>query len=410
MRLWQLPETGFGQALPPERGAFVLLGGKGVAERKFDTLAEAVQRAIAGDTIEIRGDGPFVSEAINIQSTAVTIRAGERFRPVLRFETQSWEEASGIFTACIKTNAPLVLEGLEFGRLNPPPKVENFKFFVCSSKAPLHVANCRFLTPHETCIQVVRSPLCVVRNCELLNGDASSVSGNQSSGGQWIIDNCLQVAKTPLRYFQGSDDAEPHGGSIQLTRSSLVANRAVWHDLSKVSALPDGGQNFKPIRLEVSGRILAADTVLTFNQDERFHSLKAAEAETMLAGLLDWQGHGNLYGDNLLRWSISAKPLPPHGPQSLADWKKFWTSSETDSLQGRVRFQGGDLLSRVATAPETITPEDFRLRSDSPGYRAGPDGKDLGADVDLVGPGEAYERWKQTPEYQEWLEHTGQQP
>ena len=39
---------------------------------------------------------------------------------------------------------------------------------------------------------------------------------------------------------------------------------------------------------------------------------------------------------------------------------------------------------------------------------SGPGGKDLGADVDLVGPGPAYERWKKTPEYQQWLKDSGQ--
>jgi hypothetical protein len=38
-----------------------------------------------------------------------------------------------------------------------------------------------------------------------------------------------------------------------------------------------------------------------------------------------------------------------------------------------------------------VTPPDRRQRD-----------KDLGADVDLVGPGAAYERWRQTPAYQEW--------
>jgi hypothetical protein len=28
--------------------------------------------------------------------------------------------------------------------------------------------------------------------------------------------------------------------------------------------------------------------------------------------------------------------------------------------------------------------------------------------VDLVGPGPAYERWKKTPEYQQWLNDTKQ--
>jgi hypothetical protein len=59
-------------------------------------------------------------------------------------------------------------------------------------------------------------------------------------------------------------------------------------------------------------------------------------------------------------------------------------------------------------APEKLTSDDFRLHPDSGGYHAGSDGKDLGADVDLVGPGPAYERWKKTPEYQQWLKDTGQ--
>ena len=66
------------------------------------------------------------------------------------------------------------------------------------------------------------------------------------------------------------------------------------------------------------------------------------------------------------------------------------------------------MLAKMQATPELITAADFRLRPDSPGYRAGKDGKDLGADVDLVGPGPAYERWKKTPEYQEWLKDTGQ--
>jgi hypothetical protein len=72
------------------------------------------------------------------------------------------------------------------------------------------------------------------------------------------------------------------------------------------------------------------------------------------------------------------------------------------------RYQGGDLLAKVNLAPEQLTPEDFRLRPDSAGYRAGKNNKDLGAEVDLVGPGKAYERWKKTPKYQEWLKETGQ--
>jgi hypothetical protein len=58
--------------------------------------------------------------------------------------------------------------------------------------------------------------------------------------------------------------------------------------------------------------------------------------------------------------------------------------------------------------PREVTADDFRLRPDSAGYQVGKDGKDLGADMDLVGPGAAFDRWMKTPEYQQWLKDTGQ--
>ena len=124
-----------------------------------------------------------------------------------------------------------------------------------------------------------------------------------------------------------------------------------------------------------------------------------------------WRGEYNAYA---LRPRF---PLPSvHGRaawtpatiKQLDEWRQFSGSAERECIQGSVKFQGGDLLARAANAPEQLTPEDFRLRPDSAGYRAGPDGKDLGADIDLVGPGPAYERWKKTPAYQEWLKDAGQ--
>ncbi len=87
---------------------------------------------------------------------------------------------------------------------------------------------------------------------------------------------------------------------------------------------------------------------------------------------------------------------------------------EALGLRRRGRHRGAHQVSgrrparQVKHEPEKLTPDDFRLHADSPGHRAGPDGKDLGADVDLVGPGAAYERWKKTPEYEQWLKAAGQ--
>src|SRR5439155_23094350 len=121
-----------------ESGAFVLLAaGK---EHKFDTLAEAVQSASDGDTIEVRGNGPFLSQPINCQRTALTIRAGEGFRPVIKLSPEAVPHKGPLLT----TSAALVLEGLELHRAPPDaPPGSGGDSVVEIYGAPLRFANCR---------------------------------------------------------------------------------------------------------------------------------------------------------------------------------------------------------------------------------------------------------------------------
>jgi hypothetical protein len=391
------------EATKPKPKSIVLLGAKGKEVGKYDTLAEAVERAANGDTIEVRSNGTFISDPIKIDNRALVIRAGQHFRPIIRLSPEGAQENAPLLT----TTGDLVLEGLELQRDSVLKTPANLLHFVLSSNARLHVANCRFLVPKVSCVWAVDSPRCVVRNCEFLGVDSVALGGRHPpEGGPWIMDNCVSATGTTLYYFyqhQNFQDA-----SIQLSRNTSLAHLiGVRLYLTTVPTFAEGGPAVKPSRLEVSDSLLNADKVVRFNQGQT-PALPPPEVETLVARMLDWQGRSNVYGDNLLEWCVAGKLTPARGPKSLAEWKDFWKSSETDSLQGRARFKGGDLLARVATAPEKITPEDFRLRPDSPGHRAAKDGKDLGADVDLVGPGSAYERWKRTPEYQQWLTQTGQ--
>ena len=172
-----------------------------------------------------------------------------------------------------------------------------------------------------------------------------------------------------------------------------------------------------PLQVEVSANILDGRALLVFLQDPA--SLagvavpKPADAEGLLRSLLTWQDRGNLYreGSASVNWCIESlvpKATFPLDGKAPADWKRLLNDPQAEVTEGRLRYSGGDILARADKAPEQLTPLDFRLRPNSAGYRAGKDGKDLGADVDLVGPGPAYERWKKTPEYQQWLEETGQ--
>jgi hypothetical protein len=134
------------------------------------------------------------------------------------------------------------------------------------------------------------------------------------------------------------------------------------------------------------------------------------QAEALLPRLISWRDQGNLYleGIDLLRLGGPKGLLKPtRERKSLADWQAFWGAKDPDSLQGRIRYEGGNLSRKATAVPEQVRPEDFRLHPDSAGYRAGPDGHDLGADVELIGPGPAYERWQKTPAYQRWLKELG---
>jgi len=388
-----------------EKGAFVLLAaGK---ERGFDTLAEAVQSASSGDTIEVRGNGPFLSEPIDLKRTALTIRAGDGFRPAIHLSPEASQRTGSL----LATNAALTLEGLELHRSPPQHPEKGGWTAVNSNEAPLRAANCRFRAP----IRANPSPLVVFHNCDFLPDEGSSVVGMYRSGARLISENCLHRTTFPI-VFQ-FENAAVSDVSIEIKRNTFTnEGSSFWLLLDNpLPGLSDPPQRSKAVHIDVSSCIFDSPSVLGVEQTRKLLDqaavLTPTEAEMALHHLLQWRGERNLFaaGSSSVRWSADKRLQPPHGPKDLTEWKRFWGAGEVDSLQGSVHFQGGNLLSRTGAALDRLTPADFRLRPDSAGYRAGPDGKDLGADVDLVGPGPAYQRWKKTPGYQEWLKETGQQ-
>jgi hypothetical protein len=310
----------------------------------------------------------------------------------------------------IRTNAALLLEGLELHRAPPEDPTRGARAVVGTHQAPLRAANCRF----RAHIWADHSSVCVFRNCECL-AEQAEVGASCLPGARFIFENCLHrtghCAISP--YY---DDAALHDVSIQIKRSTFVSKTtSLWFICQRpVPGPSDRSQASQPIRLEVSESIFDAPIVLAFEQSRQLLEKAAvpepAETEAALLRLLEWRGERNVFatGSTSVWLSAEGKRQTPRGPKNLEEWKAFWGAAETDSLEGRLRFQGGDLLSRTGADLDQLTPDDFRLRPDSAGYRAGPDGKDLGADVDLVGPGPAYERWKKTPEYQQWVKETGQ--
>jgi serine/threonine protein kinase len=389
-----------------EAGAFVVLGGTGVAERRFDTLAEAVLNAGDGDTIEVRGNGPFVTRPITIGTQKLTIRAATGRRPRLR-----WVAAGGEGRIDpIQSEGPLVLEGLDLVHDGPPPHAPLIR-----PGSALYAANCRFLVVGlNNCVWVQsRTTRCVLRNCEILAPGGAAIGGYQ---GQF--DNCLVTAGNAFGFHSPLGD---RAASFEMTRTTFLGTHVT--DL-RFEEWP-GGEGGRPepwLRVRAFSNILGTTHVVAAVQGRSAVRgagvLPPEKFEAVLKRAVVWQGDRNVYPDgdeadgmDSFRFDTSADGPGrswKHGPKDLAAWGQFWGSPERDSAAGRVRFKGGDIRTRAASDPDGLTPDDYRLRPDSTGFRAGKGGKDLGADVDLVGPGAAYERWKRTAAYQQWLKDTGQ--
>jgi hypothetical protein len=157
-----------------------------------------------------------------------------------------------------------------------------------------------------------------------------------------------------------------------------------------------------PLKVTVmENSILGSSGLLHFAQSDRFQAeerrLSNERALAELPNLLRWTEERNVYEVHTSYTNLA-------NIAHVRDWEQFWKVDRTGSLQGTLRFKLG------APFGPNLTPESFRLQSESLGQAAGRDGRDLGADVDLVGPGQAYERWTKTDQYKTWFKETTRIP
>jgi len=400
------------QPLPDDRARpFAVLAGDARPESLHPTLTDALTAAQAGDTIEIRSNGPFETPPIFIRQQALTIRAGSGFRPVLTLNN------SGIAAdePLIFTNYSLVLEGLELRRnCDVGPKLYRK---IIRASGSLHVANCRFVNigPQASgarTIEMYGGDL-KVWNCEFLdNARYVTAIALQSQPGyrSSIRNNVFSSGGVELCFFNA-------GGTATLEQNTFLFTHPLSFCLFHMPKPEEFNGKTKPATVTVRSSIFRRRAVFCYyktaaSSEEQGKEWTGAEVATLLTRLLDWSETGNLHQTphvdpflGLLNPN-SVTVTPAGSYKTLADWKTFWGPSVADVSEGEVRFQGGDLFATQKQDVRLLRPSDFRLAKGSPGQGVRPGGKDVGPDVDLVGPGTAYEAWQKTPEYAEWQKHT----
>lgn len=380
---------------PPkwEGKPFVVLSSGGAKE--FDSLAEAIDSCHDDDTIEIRGNGPFdcppVAPDKPLQKR-VAIRAGAGFWPVIRLEFAPVKH----FAPWLGTESRLVLEGLDF-RFGTSA---NYNPTAILSWGPCFIANCRFVDSSDR-IRPLSGGLQQVRNSQFLSG-----GGALFNTKKLFLDNNVHACNAGIGGWLLTTEPMIPDQEVFIHDNTFCGYHGITHVLtgaSKIALRRDVKKNI----FQMSEPVLNASV-----------GVDVENAQPALRQALGWREKKNVFGlDTRFAALKAVKIIKPGSPMlvdlpnrlnTIDEWEDFWGLTNTGSTRAAIKFQSGDILAKLAVNRALLLPEDFRLATGSAGKGAGRDGRDVGADIDLVGPGAAYERWKKTPAYQQWLEDSGQ--
>jgi WD40 repeat protein/serine/threonine protein kinase len=399
VRRWGLTARKVGQPV------FVVLANGDRSERKSYTLAGAVAQAQSGDTIEVRGDGPFVTPSLELGTKALRIQAGAGFRPRL---TQALDDPQLEKRAFIATNAPLVLEGLTIERLVNDNTVKEYPSLVYSWQGSVHVSHCRFVAQGRTQgITADKSADGAVLNSEFQGNLAGVVSWHLPFRGEFIMENCIAVTNWSCLALS-QNDADLHNVRVRARRNTFVGNAVLPYGIygppeAFIDKRPD--PKVPELHLEIIDNVIDARWGSPWHVAESKKFLTLEDFPKLLPRFFTLTDERNVYSHPkdpfLTLGSKEQKWLDPIA--NLEGWNKLWGITKPTSLEGEVHFVGGDLRKKGREGQ--LVPADFGL-GQGPGKGAGPDGKDLGADVDKVGPGAPFEKWKKTAEFEEWKKKT----
>jgi formylglycine-generating enzyme required for sulfatase activity len=375
------------RAPSPVAPPFVILARDGKTEQTFPTLKDAVAKAQSGDTIEIRGDGPFVCEPIDLKK-ALAIRAAGGFRPHLKYQPGDPKFTEPL----LKTRAPLVLEGLTLER-GANPDATGYAPRTCivlSEGAPLHVTHCRLVGAKiQYALGLGGTPVCLLSNSEVLGDSPWGIScwcGAPTFSSLLSLENNVIVARYHgVALLQKGPDMVKV--VMKLRHNTVRADLPL--DFRFESSLESLNFRIESSQFEATGNVL--DGVVPVGFASADDAVTVKKMIPLLPKLIAFQDESNLYA---LRDKGFLHPDRSRF-KTLAEWHQFWGIARSTSQVGIPVYEGGDVLANALDKPAQVTPADFRLANGSPG-------KGAGADVDLVGPGKPYEEWKKTKEYEEW--------
>lgn len=396
----QAAEQGALAPLPP--GMLVVWDGPAAAPY-FSSLQAAVAAAKNGEIIELRYTGVRDERPLALHSMRLTLRAGEGFRPVVRFRPEEPDPLKAPRAMVSLRGGRLTLVGLALELDVPSPRqlpVDDWALFEVTGAELLELDRCwltiRNATSSGTAFHPnvafigVRSglerdgmmmpddmavepmPTLRLRNC-VARGEAVLIRVADGQPVDLAWDNGLLATTDRLLAVSGSATASRSGGRIHLDLRHLTA--ALGSGLARIAATVDAPA-VPPCEIDCSNSLLVTSQAATLIEHQGLEPAQRIQQQ------FHWSGERNVYDGFAAFWRIQDGSAMGPVVRSFGEWRSLWgQSGEAQSRLGPVPWQRPLPLQRPTHThvPADYTPDP--AADDNPARHAASDGRDCGLDL-----------------------------
>ncbi len=391
--------------LPP--GMLVVWDGPAAAPY-YSSLQAAVAAAKSGEIVELRYTGVRDEQPLALNNIRLTLRAGEGYRPVVRFRPQEADPLKAPRAMLSLSGGRLSLVGLSLELDVPSPRelpVDDWALFEAAGAELLELERCWLTVRNATASGTAFHPNVAfvgiraglqrdgmmmpddmaaeptltlrLRNC-VARGEAVllRVSDGQPVDLTW--DNGLFASSERLLAVSGAAATPRAAGRIHLDLRHLTA--AVGRGLARIAATADAPY-LPPCEIDCSNSLLVAWQEATLIEHQGLEPAQRIQQQ------FNWSGERNVYDGFTVFWQIQDGSAMGPVLRSFREWRSLWgPTREAKSQLGPVPWQRPLPVQRPTHThvPADYTPDPSA--DDNPARQAASDGRDCGLDLQALPP------------------------
>jgi hypothetical protein len=347
----------------------------------FATLPDAVQACRDGETVELRFSGEKVIDSFRVGTKSMTLRAADRYVPVLVATNES--------QPFILADAPLTIEGVTL--LRRSNRINIFPL-ISAEGAPISLLNCRVLRAQS------QGETMLLRAGKLVPSDDGARTHRPlivlSAGSSALLRNCLVLAR------QGSGVGiwgAPKGPiKVQTENCLFIIHRAY-------TLRPDAGSEAE---FRTSNSVIVTRNLLDLDDAKNLNRVVAIWDSTLIdrsdGALLRLTDHVPGEWPAALQWTETNVVYAGKGV-FLADRRGRQIDSESAWNELMQLKPGNHTLSEVDLFQHARIRSSLRVSAtDVEIDEAASERQLVGFTPQHVGEGDPYELFRRKPAYQDW--------